>query len=58
MTAKKPDEPIHGRTSSYTNRGCRCEECKAAKAKDRRLYYEATKALRDVQMEINRGVAS
>jgi hypothetical protein len=41
---KGPEELIHGRPASYTNKGCRCPACSAAKAKDRRAYYERVKA--------------
>jgi hypothetical protein len=36
-------EIIHGRTSSYTNRKCRCPACSEAKAAERRSYYLRTK---------------
>lgn len=32
-------EPIHGRVSTYVNYRCRCDECKAAKARDRHRHY-------------------
>lgn len=31
----------HGMQSSYTNHGCRCEECTAANTNDWREYYQA-----------------
>lgn len=34
-----PDDPRHGKPSSYTNWGCRCDECRAAWA----AYKRATR---------------
>jgi 5-methylcytosine-specific restriction endonuclease McrA len=39
---RKRDSPIrHGTVDGYSNRGCRCEDCKAAHADRARRYYEA-----------------
>lgn len=34
-------EPVHGRHSTYTNHGCRCDLCRAANAAYNRRYLEA-----------------
>ena len=45
MTEKKPGRPRqpdeHGTVSQYTNRGCRCDECKAAVSEARRRTRQA-----------------
>lgn len=42
MTVKPlaPDDPRHGTTNGYTNRGCRCQPCKDAWAINHRAYMD------------------
>ena len=53
-------EVVHGRLSTYNEWGCRCEDCKAARAADAREKYQRKHAqadARDIRDQRNRKLA-
>lgn len=44
-----PDDPRHGTNNGYSNLGCRCDRCKAAKAAMHQVYLERRRAEKERQ---------
>jgi hypothetical protein len=50
-TTLEPDDPRHGTLNGYTNLGCRCEKCRAARAEYMRLYWRSRPGIRSKQLK-------